>query len=68
MIKTISQNVPMCPVCAALMRRRTHDEHVYFVCRDCNSIWAVALGGQAELEVIITDNVNELELAVSRIR
>ena len=56
MVKILQQNVPMCPVCGALMKRRHYGEHTYFICADCKAIWKVLDGGQAEIELVITDN------------
>ena len=37
----IQQNVPMCPVCSALMNVRHQKGHMYFFCSDCLSIYKV---------------------------
>ena len=46
----ISQNVPMCPKCSALMSK-FHGDHLYFRCNDCGSRFQVIDVGQAEIEL-----------------
>lgn len=63
-MKTISQNVPMCPKCSAMMSRRHQHDQTYYFCHDCLSIYKVIGMGKAEIEIIITDRADEdLEVA-----
>ena len=52
---TISQNVPICPKCKAMMVKRHQHNEIYFFCVDCLSIYRVIENGQAELELEVTD-------------
>lgn len=56
MVTTISQNVPICPACKAMMHKRHYGYSVYFICADCKSIWKVLDEGKAEIELVISDN------------
>lgn len=51
----MQQNVPMCPKCSALMITRHQYNNLYFVCQDCNTVLKVIGKGQAEIELIVTD-------------
>ncbi len=51
----ITQHVPMCPKCSALLNRREQGGSHYFYCVDCKSIYKVIGVGEAEIELIVTD-------------
>lgn len=51
----ISQNVPICPDCSAMMVKRHQNNEIYFFCADCKSIYQVIDNGTAEIELIVTD-------------
>lgn len=51
----ISQNVPMCPRCSALMAQRHQCGHLYYFCQDCMGIYKVVGTHKAEIELIVTD-------------
>lgn len=57
----ISQNVPMCPKCSALMSK-FHGDHLYFRCNDCGSRFQVIDIGQAEIELVISEDGNNGEV------
>ena len=54
MVAIISQTVPICPECQALMIKR-HLTDVYFCCADCKTILKVIGAGKSENELIVTD-------------
>ena len=54
MVTTISQTVPICPECQALMIKR-HLSDVYFCCTDCKQILKVIGAGKSDNELIVTD-------------
>lgn len=56
----MQQNVPMCPKCSALMITRNQYNNLYFVCQDCNAVFKVIGKGQAEIELIVTDEGEEV--------
>ena len=56
----ISQNVPICPECSALMVKRETKE-VYYHCLDCMKILQVIGNGKAEVELIVTDGASNEE-------
>ncbi len=56
---TMQQNVPICPRCSALMITRYQYNNLYFVCQDCKAIFKVIGKGQAEIELIVTDEREE---------
>ena len=56
----LQQNVPMCPRCSAMMHKRMANGHLYFICGDCKGIWKVLDNGQAEIELLVSDNEFEL--------
>ena len=58
---TIQSNVPRCPYCSGYMFEllktdKNNKEHHYMVCYDCLSPFRVLSGGQAEVELLITDD------------
>ena len=57
----ISQNVPICPNCSALMWNMPHGKQILYVCSDCNSIFPLIKNGQAENELIVSDKMGEIE-------
>lgn len=57
MERTIQHNIPICPKCSSLMRKQYGEDDVHFICVDCKSRWKVIGTGQAEIEVVITDNL-----------
>lgn len=57
-IIVIQQNVPICPNCSAMMWKRYQGNHLYFICNDCKEIFKVIENGQAEIELLATNNVN----------
>lgn len=59
MIKVVSQNVPICPHCKAMMKKRYSATDTYFICTDCKSIWRVLDNGQSEIELFISDNMED---------
>lgn len=62
----ISQNVPMCPKCSALMAQRHQCGQLYYFCHDCLGIYKVVGVHKAEIELIVTDTEErrmEMEVA-----
>jgi len=57
MVTVISQNVPICPICKAMIHKRLYSNHVYYICADCKSIWKVLDNGQSEIELMISNEV-----------
>jgi len=55
----IQQNVPMCPKCSALMSVRHQYDNLYFSCDCCKLILKVIDNGQAEIELIVTDGMEQ---------
>ena len=55
MFMIISQHVPMCPECSAMMSMRHQNNVMYYFCNDCKSIFQFIGNGQAENELIVTD-------------
>lgn len=55
----ISQNVPTCPECSAMMLKRHQANESYFHCVDCMKILKIVGTGKAELELIVTDKWEE---------
>ena len=55
----IQQNVPTCPKCSALMFARHQYDNLYFSCGDCKLILKVIDNGQAEIELIVTDDMEQ---------
>lgn len=51
----ISQTVPICPECQALMLKRFQNEKAYYFCWDCKVILEVIAPGKTENELIVTD-------------
>lgn len=60
MVKILQQNVPTCPICSAMMHKRLYQDHLYFICNDCKSIWKVLEKGQAEIELVVSNNLNDI--------
>ena len=58
MVAIISQTVPICPECQALMIKR-HLTDVYFCCADCKAILKVIGAGKTDNELIVTDGREE---------
>lgn len=52
----ISQNVPMCPKCSAMMYRREQDHKLFMICADCLKTYQVIDVGQSEIELVISDH------------
>jgi len=61
MITILQSNVPRCPKCSALMFQRIQDGKVYNVCNDCLTIYQIIDEGQAEIEILISDNKEDIE-------
>lgn len=59
MLYPISQNVPMCPICKAKMEKLYRYGRMFFNCNDCNKVLHVIGIGQAEIELICSDNLLE---------
>lgn len=55
----IQQNVPMCPECSSLMSTRHQDGKLFFFCHDCLHIYKVIENGQAEIELLVSDEQEE---------
>ena len=58
---TIQSNVPRCPYCSGYLfpvtqKDKQDKEHHYMICYDCASPFEVVSGGQAEIELVITDD------------
>ena len=61
MITILQSNVPRCPKCSALMYRREQDGRLFMICADCLKVYEVIDSGQAEIEVTISDNKEDIE-------
>lgn len=59
MIATIQMNVPRCPKCSAHMIHGTVEGEIVYICNDCNAKFYVRGNGQAEIELIISDDKEE---------
>ena len=59
MMHTITQKVPICPVCKAGMHMRVTMFGIIYICNDCNAMFRVLGVGQTENEVIVGDNLND---------
>ena len=55
MIYKISQTVPICPTCQALMLKRYQDGKAYMFCFDCKDIFEVIAPGKSENEIEVSD-------------
>lgn len=55
----ISQNVPICPKCKAMMCQRHQRGELFYFCHDCLSIFQVMEIGQAEIELVIESHPQE---------
>ena len=51
----ISQTVPICPECQALMLKRYQNNKAYYFCWDCKLILEVIAPGKSENEIEVTD-------------
>ena len=51
----ISQTVPICPECQALMLRRYQNNKAYYFCWDCRLILEVIAPGKSDNEIEVTD-------------
>jgi len=60
MITILQSNVPRCPKCSALMFQRIQNDKFYHICNDCLSIYQTVDNGQAEIEIIISDNNDKI--------
>lgn len=58
----ISQTVPICPKCQALMLKRYQNDKAYYFCHDCKVILEVIAPGKSENELIVTDGKEEHEI------
>lgn len=56
MITILQSNIPRCPKCSAMMYRREQDEKLYMICADCLKVYEIIDCGQAEIELLITDD------------
>lgn len=57
----ITQTVPMCPDCSAMMSGRINKGKWFFFCHDCLKILKVIGRGKAEIELICSDSEVEDE-------
>ena len=55
MIYKISQTVPICPACQALMLKRYQNGKAYYFCCDCKGILEVVAPGKSDNEIEVTD-------------
>lgn len=55
MIYKISQTVPICPACQALMLKRYQNGKEYYFCCDCKGILEVIAQGKSDNEIEVTD-------------
>jgi len=55
----ITQTVPICPECSAMMCKRQQKDDIFFFCVDCMKIYKVIGIGKAEIELLITDRKEE---------
>lgn len=55
----ITQTVPICPNCKAMLCKRHQDNNVFYFCYDCMKIYKVIGTGDAEIELVITDKEEE---------
>jgi len=56
MFMIISQHVPICPECSAMMSVRHQERKLFYFCHDCLSIFQFVSNGQAENELVVTDS------------
>ena len=55
----ITQTVPICPSCAAMMCKRYQCNEIFYFCIDCLKVYRVIGTGKAEIELIVSDEKEE---------
>lgn len=55
----ITQHVPICPNCSAMLFKRHQASDIFFVCADCLQIFRLIGTGEAEIELKVTDKAGD---------